>query len=322
MHSKKFFLNINGGMMRSIGSEITQTFYMLTKDPTSKDKVITGKDLDWLLSKSPTDYTFDVLISMFGDLADDNNRKMKEIPSFNCTDKITVPADKSPTKNKLETTVGRWIFNKVLIERSGMYHVLGYVNSVVVNKAFGKLEVKIADALLDDVISTKEMIEWIDIRDWLGLQLHAVVTTSFSPGVIRTPDEVKKLKNELLKKYHNELENGDTKASETIEKALIEKTKEVLKDDWGMDLYNSGARGSVNNNLKNINMIRGAVKNPGTGKYDIVTTSLMDGMRKKDIPAASNSIVSGAYPKHKLGQLIIIENLLNCWKLCKRQSAP
>ena len=43
--------------------------------------------------------------------------------------------------------------------------------------------------------------------------------------------------------------------------------------------------------------MRGAVLNPITKKYDIVTSSLMDGMEKNEIPANANSVVLGAYPK-------------------------
>ena len=64
-----------------------------------------------------------------------------------------------------------------------------------------------------------------------------------------------------------------------------------------MDLYVSGARGSIKNNYKNINLIRGAVKNNITGEFDIITNSLMDGLDKKDMAPHSNSIVTGAYSK-------------------------
>ena len=37
--------------------------------------------------------------------------------------------------------------------------------------------------------------------------------------------------------------------------------------------------------------------NPITGKYDIVESSLMDGMKKNEIPSNSNSVVMGAFPK-------------------------
>lgn len=141
------------------------------------------------------------------------------------------------------------------------------------------------------------MYQYIDTRDWLGLQLHGVITTSFTPGVLKVPNEVKALKKKLMSENKEALENGDERVMEQIEKQLLNATKEALKDDIGMDLYTSGARGSVNNHLKNIMLTRGAVKNTVTGKYDIIENSLMDGLSKKDIPAHSNMIVAGSYPK-------------------------
>ena len=90
----------------------------------------------------------------------------------------------------------------------------------------------------------------------------------------------------------NGIESG-----EYFKKVIIAKTKEVLKDDIGMDLYLSGARGSIDNNYKNINLTRGAVKNLQTGGYDVIKGSLMDGLDKKDMAAHSNNILMGAYPK-------------------------
>ena len=85
--------------------------------------------------------------------------------------------------------------------------------------------------------------------------------------------------------------------SEKIEKALVNKTKEVMKDDVGMDLYISGARGSIGNNYKNMYLYRGAVKNQLTGKYDIITDAYTDGLAKKDVASHSNTIIAGAFPK-------------------------
>ena len=64
-----------------------------------------------------------------------------------------------------------------------------------------------------------------------------------------------------------------------------------------MDLYTSGARGSVGNHLKNMYLMRGAVQNPYTKEYEIITNSLCDGLAKKDIATHSNVITSGAFPK-------------------------
>lgn len=297
MKSKSFFLNITGESTRRIENEAVQTFYTMTKEPTEKNRTVTGKDLNWLLSKDPKDFTFDVLVSMFADLVDDTDRRNKGIPKFDCMDKISVPAAKNPFNTNLETTVGRYIFNMILIVRSGLLGTIPYVNTVVNNNYYNELESMISEALLNDKIDTDTMVRWIDLRDWLGFQLHGVITTSFSPKVIKTPKEVEKLKADLLKQHKKELDAGDVRVSEMIENKLIDKTKEVLKGDYGMDLYDSGARGSVSNNMKNVNLMRGAIMNPATKKYDIVTSSLMDGMEKRDIPASSNNIITGAYPK-------------------------
>lgn len=101
----------------------------------------------------------------------------------------------------------------------------------------------------------------------------------------------------MVEKYRTELENGDEKVSEMIEKELIEAIKKEFAGDVGLDLYISGARGSIKNNLKNIMLMQGAIKNSITGGYDINTKSLMEGIDKKDIPSSANSILSGAFPK-------------------------
>ena len=162
---------------------------------------------------------------------------------------------------------------------------------------FKKIEKIISKALLFDECDTTEVKKYIDNRDWLGLQFHAIITTSFTEGVIKIPKEVKQLRDELFKKYADELKAGNAKVMSDIENQLVAKTKEVLKDDPGMDLYNSGARGSVGNNMKNMLIVRGAVADPSTGEFVNVLSALNDGMRKEDIPSASNIIVSGAYPK-------------------------
>ena len=105
------------------------------------------------------------------------------------------------------------------------------------------------------------------------------------------------MKKELIEKNKAAIANGDNRVIENIEKELIKATQKELADDVGMDLFNSGARGSVGNHLKNILLCRGAVANPVTGKYDIIENSLLDGLEKKDLTPHSNTIVTGSYPK-------------------------
>lgn len=289
-----YFITPTGANIRVIGNEAIQTLYTLTKDPKKNTKSVPEDVKKEILSLPNEKLTFTYLISLLGKTKDGN--KIKE-PRFLSTDAITIKPHEYHNKTEIKTTIGKLLFNRLCIEGCGFQDKVGYINYEVNSSGLKKLEKQLADFLIKNEIAADQFAKYIDIRDWLGLQLHAIITTSFTPGTTKIPSEVKKLKNELLKKYDKELKDGDEKTAQLIEKKLIDKTKEVLKDDLGMDLYYSGARGSIDNNLKNIILMRGAVLNPITKKYDIVSSSLMDGMEKSEIPANSNSVVLGAYPK-------------------------
>ena len=304
MLSKSYFINASGQNIRKVENEAIQTFYTMTKDPKDSDKTLSKEDIEMFTSLKPGDITFSKLVEWFGntvDISDDKKEnKSAKKSKYNCTDKMTIDGSTyAGISNTIQTTLGKFIFNKLLIEETRLTDILGYQNGVMEEKAFGKMEKKITAELKDDHVTVDQMYKYIDMRDWLGLQFHSVITTSFTPKVLRVPPEVKKLKKELLEKYKNEIANNDPKASEAIEKALVAKVTETLKDDVGMDLYISGARGSIGNNYKNMYLMRGAIKNEMYGGYNILTSGLLDGLEKKDIAPHSNEIIGGAYPKAK-----------------------
>ena len=78
-----------------------------------------------------------------------------------------------------------------------------------------------------------------------------------------------------------------------------------------MNLYNSGARAKFGNSYKNMNIMKGPVYNAETGKYDVITSNLMEGLDRKSIPAMASAIVQGAFPKAcgSVGYLHIFLNL-------------
>lgn len=302
MNSKAYFINASGQNIRKVENEAIQTFYTLTKEPNAKSKTLSDRDKKYFLSLKPDDITFSMLVDWFGNLVNMDNTSSKPtkpvLSKFSPTDKLTLNnSEYSLVNGEIETTLGRLIYNKLLIEGVGLQNIFSFVNYVLDDGGFGKVEKTITAALKDDIVSVDQMYKYIDTRDWLGLQLHGVITTSFTPSVLKVPPQVKKLKKELLAKYKDELANNDEKASEIIEKELVKATKEALKDDIGLDLYMSGARGSIGNNYKNMYLMRGAIKNNMTGKFDVLTSSLLDGLEKKDMAPHSNSILSGAYPK-------------------------
>ena len=85
-----------------------------------------------------------------------------------------------------------------------------------------------------------------------------------------------------------------------IEKELLDYSREILKDDPSMDMFNSGARASFENNFKNMFVSKGAVKNPDPTKgYDLITSSYMDGIGKDEYAAFAASLSAGPYSRAK-----------------------
>lgn len=298
MNEKSYFINASGKIIRKVENEAIQTLYVMTKEPPSTARILSASQVLYFQNLKPSDITFDFLIDNFGNITSNPNGKRSVKAShskFNMTDVIDIRTPYLGFTGR--TTLGRLLYNKIIIEYCDLEKIVGFVNEPITEGKNGKIEKLIANGLKEDRVSVSSMYKYVDARDWLGLQLHAVICTSFTMKSLSKPKEVDDLHKELLKKYKKELDANDEKVSEIIEKALIAKTKEVLKDDIGMDLYLSGARGSIDNNFKNINLTRGAVKNLQTGGYDVIKGSLMDGLEKKDMAAHSNNILMGAYPK-------------------------
>lgn len=298
MKTPAYFVNADTKFIRNVEIEATQTFYVMTKDPDKNSKEVPNTLVQQLIDKKPEEFTFDFLVDLFADLTDieaGKNTKVKK-SSYRPNDIVNIRTPYLGFTGK--STLGRLVYCKIIVEGCGLDKIFSYINYTIdQDKNNDVHEHMIAVGLKENKVTIDQLYKYIDTRDWLGFELHAVITTSFTMNVLKKPKEVKQLQDKLIKQNKSRIEAGDVKVAEEIEKALIAKTKEVLKDDIGMDLYNSGARGSVNNNLKNMNLMRGAIKDSATGKYDIITGSLMDGLEKKNMSAHSNAIVEGAYPK-------------------------
>ena len=261
---------------------------------------IKDSDKEYLLSLKPEDLSFKTLVSLFGQTTTIGQRNSSSFsiskPRFETTDTMVLKPSEYFVNKETLTTVGRFIYNKFVIERSGLQKVTGYVNTVLTDSGNGSLEKIITAALLDEKITVDDFVKYIDARDTLGLQLNSVITTSFTPLTIVTPKEIQKKKKALFTQYKKELDAGDIYTAEKIEKELSDDAKRILKGDKGLDLYASEARGNFGN-YKNMLIFKGATYDASKGKYDIVTSSFMDGMKPKDLGSQGRAVVSGAYPK-------------------------
>lgn len=236
---------------------------------------------------------------MFASYHDKATNKYQPAP-FDPTMSFDLTSDEYKwVKGKIVTDLGTLVFNRFLLEKTGLIEHLGYWNEIIDKKALGKLNTAVNNLVLVDKITTKDLGVYIDSRDCLGFWCSAFLGSAVTPGLIRPMDDVKKRKEELFKQYANELASDNPvtqiKASKAIETELLGMVKNHMQNDPGWDMYASGVN-NFDNNYKTINVMRGAVFNNITKKYDVVESSLMEGVKKKDITAFSNSVVAGAYP--------------------------
>lgn len=202
-------------------------------------------------------------------------------------------------KAPIVTDLGRLLINRYLLERTGFIEHVGYFNKALNDGGLSELNSKINNCVLMDVMDTKALGEFIDARDRLGFWTASFLGPSITPALIRPMHDVRKRKAELFKQHEAELKSDNpvvqVKTAGEIEKELIGMVKENLKSDDGWDMYASGIN-NMSNNYKTINVMRGAVYNNITKKYDVVQESLMDGISQHGITPFANSVVAAAYP--------------------------
>lgn len=211
------------------------------------------KSLDLLLNLKADDVDADVIKSLLANTVDGD-------APFDATDSFVLPKGRCYNKENVTTTVGRYIFNLVtLTERTGPH--VGYINFPINGSGMGKIEAKMSDLLMNDIISVEDYSNWIDRLQWLGFSISDYVNPPLTTNLLTMPENVKKRKQELLSKESNieALNNKDIITASKIEKELLDMSKEELKDLPDMDIYDSGSRGSFGNNYKITAVSRGVV---------------------------------------------------------------
>lgn len=221
-------------------------------------------------------------------------------PPFVPTEVISLKKEEYEWVNgSISTTVGMLIFNRYILERTGIIQHLGYWNTPIDKDGLQDLTAEVNNLAIQNIITMQQKGDYIDSRDRLGFWCAAFLAVAISPALIRPMDNVNKRKAELFKQYENEIKSTNpvtqTMAVNKIEKELMAMVRENLKNDPGYDLYRSGD-GNLDNNYKTINVMRGSVFNEGTKRYDVVENSLMNGITKHDITPFANSVLAAAYP--------------------------
>ena len=255
--------------------------------------------LEKILSVEASNVNMTFLQNMFSAYHDRETNTFKKA-NFDPSTPITLTPDlyagvKEPTK----TTLGMLCFNRYVLEAPGVIEASGYWNNEIDKDGLDDFNRHVSTLFKKDKITAEQFGQVIDHRDHIGFWCSSFLGVSISSNLILPNKEVEKRKAELFKLKHDQLNSSDPVqqilASNEIEKELIGMMEKSMQGDYGYDIYSSGA-GNFKNNYKTVNIMRGAVYNDVTHKYDVVQASLMNGITKKDIPAFGNSVLAGAYP--------------------------
>ena len=257
--------------------------------------MINEKDKEYFLSLQAKDITIDLLTELFGDSYDRKTGQEKK-SKFKTTEKVNLKAGECMNKSDIETTVGRIIYNKAVIQPA-FNDKFGFINSEISSKGLDALEEMLSQALLDDKITVDEMFVYLDKTQWLGANLTHVLAPSFTMNTLKPIKEITEERDRLVAKNKDRIEKGDVLVAVDIENQLTAKAKEKLKNDPGMDLFNSGARGKFENNYKKTSIMMGTTYNPVEGKFELVSNNYMEGIDKEHMHLQGNAIIAGAYPK-------------------------
>lgn len=253
-----------------------------------------------ILSVTAQDVTKGFIENLFANHYDRTEKVMKPAP-FKTTDpvQLTNREYQFVKEKSIDTTLGRIVANRFILERTGIIQHTGFYNVPLTKKGIGKLDSIVVELLVADIIDADTYAAYIDSRDMLGFWCTSFTSAAVSSNLLRPIPAVEKRKKELFKERAKEL-NSDNPvdqimAMNEIEAELVGIVKQTLSSDPSFDIYLSGGY-NLDNNYKNINVTRGAVFNQATKRYDIVENSYMNGIKKKDITAFSNNTLAGAYP--------------------------
>lgn len=298
MNQKMSALNITGTNAKAVAKEVFNALYELTKNGPNP-KHISQADQIKYLSLKPDDITLNLLTEMFADTVNSSVKDRNVVKSkskHNTWDIISIPKDyffeNSP---EVDITIGRFIVNKFIFESSGIIGILGIFNDIMNKFIISNIDNIVGQIYMEDKIDRIQFNSYLNHRDTLGYWLNGMLAHTISEKMLKPLPQIEKKKQELCKKYEKELSEGNIDVMTQISDELVKYAKEILKDDPGMDLYDSGDL-DFGNNYKNNSILKGAVINKITNEYDFVSSSFMDGIEIKDIPAHANSILASQYP--------------------------
>ena len=263
-----------------------------------RSKTITSsKDIEYLVNIKEHDITTTFIMDCFGEFS--TGRR------FNPYDIIEIPKgsygpDGKKNKNSFVTTVGLWVFNKYFIEPK-LFNIFHYINETVDDKLFKKINNTLSEYVLEDKLELDALKDFM-MKTQKCMPYISILAPNYTDKMLTCTNAIDKKKKELYKKYKDKIDKGDEVAANKMEKELLQYAIDYMGDDPSMDMFISGARGSVGNNFKNMFVMKGVVKDPDPNakqKYNVALSNYIDGISPDEYALFANSLAAGPYARAK-----------------------
>ena len=263
-----------------------------------RSKTITSpKDIEYLVNLTEQDITTSFVMECFGEFSTGQR--------FRSYDIIEIPVNSYGPKNKrnkkpFTTTVGLWIFNKYFIEPH-LFDIFQYINETINSKLFGKINNTLSQYVLEDKLPIEALNDFL-MKTQKCMPYISILAPNYTDKMLSCSTVIAKKKAELYKKYKDQIDKGDEIAANKMEKELLQFAIDYMGDDPSMDMFISGARGSLHNNFKNMFVMKGVIKDPDPNarqKYNVALSNYIDGISSDEYALFANSLAAGPYSRAK-----------------------
>ena len=263
-----------------------------------KSKTITSpREIEFLVNLKEEDITTTLIMDMFGEF--DQGQKYRPYDIVEIPAKSYGPENKK-NKEKFTTTVGLWVFNKYFIERD-LFDMFHYINETITKKTFGKINTALSEAVLENKLPLESLHRFMK-KTQKCMPYISIFAPNYTDKMLTCSTVIAKKKKELYEKYKDRIEAGDEVAANKMEKELLDFAIDYMGDDPSMDMFISGARGTLHNNFKNMFVMKGVIKNPDPNakqKYNVAMSNYIDGISPDEYALIANSLAAGPYARAK-----------------------
>lgn len=273
-----------GNFRRGVGKDPVQTVWTFTRDPKPNErpkKINSNHPFIQYLDKLKngnldTECLYSYTLSF----------DSKKGPDINLYDKVDIKR----FGKTIETTVGRYVYNKTV------YHLLWdnkyfpYINEVVTKDGIEDIFKFISQLEVEKKCEKSIIRRTIDMNTEFGLRLSTMYNAGLTDSMLLPDDEFMNFRDEKIKAVQKQVEEtGDIELLSKAENEVIDYAKKHFKDDDMYEMYASGAKASWTNDFKNLQVNLGALPKITGGKPTIIFNSLTQGVDAKYIPDYANT---------------------------------